>query len=133
MHGDGERSVTRLPGDPSAVPTARRFASQAVASYGGNDDVLDKTRLLVTELTTNAVLHAHSPIRLSVEPIDDVMRIEVRDDDPRPLQPPCKPEPDAVRGRGLWLVSVMARAWGVNRNERGKTVWFEVDGAAPAY
>src|SRR3954454_16295506 len=102
MNRGGERSVTRLPNDPSAVPTARRFASQAVASYGGNEEVLDKTRLLVTELTTTAVLHAHSAIRLSVEPIDGVMRVEVRDDDPRPLQQPSRPEPDATRGRGLW-------------------------------
>lgn len=133
MYGGRERSVTRLPNDPSAVPTARRFASQAVASYGGNAEVLDKTRLLVTELTTNAVLHAHSPIRLSVEPLQDAVRIEVRDDDPSPLQPPCRPDPEATSGRGLWLVSSLARSWGVNRNEKGKTVWFEVDGVAPAY
>lgn len=133
MHGGGERSVTRLPSDPSAVPTARRFASQAVSSYGGNAEMLDKTRLLVTELTTNAVMHAHSPIRLSIEPRPNAMRVEVRDDDPAPLQPPCKPAAEATSGRGLWLVSALARSWGVNRNERGKTVWFEVDGVAPAY
>lgn len=130
--GGAERSVTRLPGDPSAVPTARRFACQAVAGYGGNAEVLDKTRLLVTELTTNAVVHARSPIRLSVAPVDASMRVEVRDDDPRPLQPPRKPDIDATSGRGLWLVSRLATAWGVNRNELGKTVWFEVDGAAVA-
>jgi anti-sigma regulatory factor (Ser/Thr protein kinase) len=133
MHGGGERSVTRLPNHPSAVPTARRFASQAVSSYGGNAEILDKTRLLVTELATNAVLHAHSAIRLSIQPVRDAMRIEVRDDDPRPIPPPCRPDPNATSGRGLWLVSALSRAWGVNRNERGKTVWFEVDGVAPAH
>lgn len=133
MHGVGERSVTQLPNDSSAVPTARRFASQVVVDNGGNAEVLEKTRLLVTELATNAVLHAHSPIRLSVTPVDDAMRIEVRDDDPRPLRAPRKPDPDATSGRGLWLVSALSRAWGVNCNERGKTVWFEVDGMARAH
>lgn len=133
VQGGGERSVTRLPSDPSAVPTARRFAAQVVSGHGGSREVVDKTRLLVTELATNAVVHAHSPIRLSVTPVDDdAVRIEVRDDDPRPLRPPQMPGADATSGRGLWLVSSLSRAWGVNHNDRGKTVWFEVDGTAPA-
>ena len=127
--GDHDRVVTKLPGDPSAVPAARRFAGQAAADYGADADAIDTTKLLVTEVATNAVLHAHSPIRLTVssEPPDGV-RIEVRDDDPTPPPLPCAPEPDATSGRGLWLVSAMARRWGVNRNRKGKTVWFEVDG-----
>jgi len=129
VNGGHERSVTRLPSDPSAVPAARRFASQAVAHLGHHGEVLDKTRLLVTELATNAVMHANSEIRLSVVPDDDKVRVEVRDDDPNPIQPPCRPDPQAEHGRGLWLVAAMANSWGVNRNDKGKTVWFEVDSA----
>jgi anti-sigma regulatory factor (Ser/Thr protein kinase) len=125
--GGGERSVTVLPADPSAVPAARRFASQALVHQGGHGPMLDKMQLLVTELTTNAVIHAHSPIRLSVMPAADHVRVEVRDDDPTPLGTPTRPSPDAERGRGLWLVDALATCWGVNNNERGKTVWFEVD------
>ena len=127
MDNGGEREVTKLPSDPSAVPAARRFVSQAVVHRGGHGSMLDKTQLLVTELTTNAVLHAHSPIRLSVMPEPDHVRVEVRDDDPRPLDRPCRPAPDAESGRGLWLVDALATTWGVNANARGKTVWFEVD------
>ena len=119
--------MTKLPSDPSAVPAARRFASQQLMDFSGAPDVVEKARLLVTELTTNAVMHAHSPIRLTVEPLSDRVRIEVRDDDPRPLDAPNRPDPDATSGRGLWLVSALACAWGVNRNDRGKTIWFEVD------
>ena len=130
----GGRAVTKLPSDPSAVPAARRFASQAVVDLGGDEEALDKTKLLVTELTTNAVMHAQSEIRLSVEPVDDDrVRIEVRDDDPSPIAPPCRPDPEATSGRGLWLVSALANAWGINRNARGKTIWFEVDGARLAH
>jgi anti-sigma regulatory factor (Ser/Thr protein kinase) len=120
------RAVTKLPSDPSAVPAARRFASQHLLDFGGQPDVIDKTRLLVTELATNAVMHARSPIRLTVESHDDGVRVEVRDDDPRPLDPPVAPDADATSGRGLWLVDALACTWGVNRNERGKTIWFEV-------
>ena len=127
MHGGSEREVTTLPGDPSAVPAARRFVSQSVIHHGGHGTMLDKSQLLVTELTTNAVIHARAPIRLSGQSVSDHVRVEVRDDDPTPLRAPCKPEPDAESGRGLWLVSALSCSWGVNRNELGKTVWFEVD------
>jgi anti-sigma regulatory factor (Ser/Thr protein kinase) len=130
MHGGvGERAVTRLPADASAVPTARRFASQALVHLGASERMLDTTKLLVTELATNAVLHARSPIRVSVEGKDHAVRVEVRDDDPGPLAPPARPEADATSGRGLWLVACLASTWGVNSNERGKTIWFEVDEA----
>lgn len=120
--------VTRLPGDASAVPAARRFAGQAAADYGAGPECIDTTKLLVTEIATNAVMHAHSPIRLTVSPEPHSLRVEVRDDDPTPPPLPCVPDPDATSGRGLWLVSALARRWGVNRNAKGKTVWFEVDG-----
>jgi anti-sigma regulatory factor (Ser/Thr protein kinase) len=99
-----------------------------VTHSGHHGDVLDKTRLLVTELATNAVTHANSPIRLTVVPSGDRVRVEVRDDDPHPINPPCRPEPESEHGRGLWLVAALSRSWGVNRNEKGKTIWFEVDG-----
>ncbi len=127
MHHGGVREVTKLPSDPSAVPAARRFVSQAVVHRGGHGALLDKTRLLVTELATNAVMHANSPIRVSVMPAHHHVRVEVRDDDPRPLDQPCRPDPEAESGRGLWLVDALADSWGINGNERGKTVWFEVD------
>ena len=126
MTGLAGRAVTKLPSHPSAVPAARRFASQHLLDFGGKPDVIDKTRLLVTELATNAVMHAHSPIRLTVESDDDSVRVEVRDDDPRPIAPPVTPDAEATSGRGLWLVDALAQTWGVNRNERGKTIWFEV-------
>ena len=126
MRLDG-RAVTKLPSHPSAVPAARRFASQHLLDFNGSPEAVDKARLLVTELATNAVMHARSPIRLTVESHDDSVRVEVRDDDPRPIEAPAAPEVDATSGRGLWLVDALACAWGVNRNERGKTIWFEVD------
>lgn len=126
MDGGHERAVTRLPSDPSAVPAARRFASQAVASSGGHGELLDRTALLVTELTTNAVVHADSPVRLSVMPGPERVRVEVRDDVPCPITEPSPPDPESERGRGLWLVSTLSSSWGVNGNDKGKTIWFEV-------
>jgi anti-sigma regulatory factor (Ser/Thr protein kinase) len=125
--GKADRAVTKLPGTEAAVPAARRFTSQAITDRGLNGETIEKAELLVTELATNSVLHAHSPIRLSVLGCTrHAVRVEVRDDDPAPLRTPCRPEVDAEHGRGLWLVAALADAWGVNSNEKGKTVWFEV-------
>lgn len=127
MDVTGRRAVTTLPSDTSAVAAARSFASRTLVDFGRTEDLIDKAKLLVTELTTNAVLYAHSPIRLTVGAVDDRVRVEVRDDDPEPLDSPSCPPPEAENGRGLWMVSALAASWGVNRNARGKTVWFEVD------
>src|SRR5688500_16166551 len=115
---DGKRSVTTFPNDPSAVPAARRFVSQAAMDLGADSETIDRSRLLVTELATNSVLHAHSPIRVSVSPEAGRVRVEVRDDDPTPPKPPRRPSPQAEHGRGMWLVSALADAWGVNRSDR---------------
>jgi anti-sigma regulatory factor (Ser/Thr protein kinase) len=98
---------------------------------GIDSSVRETAELLVTELTTNAVVHAHTPIRVSVLPHDHQVRVEVRDDDSSPIPPPRRPAADAESGRGLWLVAALASSWGINRNAKGKTVWFEV-GPKPA-
>jgi anti-sigma regulatory factor (Ser/Thr protein kinase) len=127
MVGGAQRVVTNLPANPSAVPAARRFAAQAMSHMGIHGETMDRTQLLVTELATNAVQHAHSAIRLSVVPDPGRVRVEVRDDDPSVPPAPRKPDADAEHGRGLWLVSALSERWGVNANDKGKTVWFEVN------
>jgi anti-sigma regulatory factor (Ser/Thr protein kinase) len=116
---------TRLPPTPSSVSAARHFANEAVTTLGGCADAAERAQLLVSELATNVVVHASTPMRVSVCRPDDYLRVEVRDDEPR--------HPDDVGndllapgGRGLLLVDAIARAWGVNGNDRGKTVWFEL-------
>ena len=84
--------------------------------------------LVVSELATNAVLHARTPfqVRVAVEP--DVVRIEVRDGVDR--APTIRYFSDeATSGRGLRLVAELCRAWGVDVDESGKTVWAELDTA----
>jgi hypothetical protein len=54
---------------------------------------------------------------------DDVVRVLVDDQDPRPPQPR---DPDGDGGRGLMIVDRLARAWGCTRLEGGKRVWAEI-------
>jgi anti-sigma regulatory factor (Ser/Thr protein kinase) len=106
------------------VPAARRFTSSAVRSLGAAH-VLDDAELLVSELAANVVVHARTPMRVSVLARNGRVRVEVRDDDPT-LPQRCSPDPMSPDGRGVMLVDALAEAWGVNGNRRGKTVWFEL-------
>jgi anti-sigma regulatory factor (Ser/Thr protein kinase) len=115
---------TSLPGTVASVPAARRFCLDALGHLGA-DEARDVAELLVSEVATNAVVHACSPMRVSVWCREGHPRIEVRDDDPTPPQE-VHADPLACGGRGIMLVDTLATSWGVNRNERGKTVWFEL-------
>jgi anti-sigma regulatory factor (Ser/Thr protein kinase) len=116
--------TTHLPPVPESVPAARHFATDAVIDLGA-DEKLAETELLVSELATNAVLHAATPMRVTVRCNGGNLRVEVRDDDPT-VPEPRQPDPLAPGGRGIMLVELLAHRWGVNSNERGKTVWFEL-------
>jgi anti-sigma regulatory factor (Ser/Thr protein kinase) len=117
---------TTLPPVAGSVPAARHFCAEAVESLGAGQSA-PEAELLVSELAANAVLHARTPMRVSVLRRDEQVRIEVRDDDPN-LPRRLTPDPLAMHGRGVMLVDTLSTAWGVNGNQRGKTVWFEVPG-----
>jgi len=53
------------------------------------------------------------------------VRVEVSDDDSR-LPVLAAPDPDALGGRGLAMVDLLASAWGVREEAVGKTVWIEL-------
>jgi anti-sigma regulatory factor (Ser/Thr protein kinase) len=85
----------------------------------------DDAALLVSELVTNAVVHARSDVALRLWRTGSGVRVEIADRNPKPVvRRPVDPE--AVGGRGLHLVDTLARDWGVRRAEPGKAVWFEL-------
>ena len=113
-----------LPADRTAPARARRFVSQALRQWG-HDDAAGDVALLVSELVTNAVLHARSAARLTVELDGLTLRVAVFDaSSSRPRLRHYTP--DAVTGRGLLLVDRIADRWGVTEADGGKEVWFEL-------
>jgi anti-sigma regulatory factor (Ser/Thr protein kinase) len=116
--------VTRLPAVPASIPAARHFAVDAADDLGCNrrDDV----ELLVSELATNAVVHARTQLRLTLCRAGRKLRIEVGDDDPTPPRVFLRPDPLRPGGRGMCLVNSLADDWGVDLTDEGKTVWFEL-------
>lgn len=123
--GDPHRASVRLAGDPRAAREARRFLRDLLAAWQVGDGVLDSAELCLSELVTNAVVHAGTASLLTVELREDQLRIAVRDhgagdapslvDDEDPLK---------VFGRGLQLVDALADEWGTEQDESGTTSWF---------
>lgn len=111
-------------GDSRSVAAARRFVTDVLTRW---HTPLGDTALMVSELATNAVLHAGSPFVIDVHCSDaGVLRVEVSDTDPTPPVPELGLANESVRGRGLLLVTALARQWGYHMTSHGKTVWFEV-------
>ena len=77
--------------------------------------------LLVTELVSNVVRHAHSPIEVDLTWTDDLFRVEVRDGSS--ILPAVAELADEDGGYGLRIVEALARDWGVRQLAEGKAVW----------
>ncbi|MHB1774399.1 MAG: ATP-binding protein [Acidimicrobiales bacterium] len=112
-----------MPGEPAAVDDARRWVTTALD--GWPERRVETARLLVSEVVTNAVLHARTDVEVRVELDDRTARVEVADRSP--VDPvPKRYRPDAATGRGLRLLATLADRWGVRRSSGGKVVWFEL-------
>ena len=115
----------RLDAEPRSVGRARRFCSATLQGWGVAPDLVDTCVLLVSELATNAVLHARTPFSVMIERTP-LLRVEVTDGDPR-LPHARDYGPEASSGRGLQLVEALSQSSGtVTHAEGGKSVWFEL-------
>lgn len=106
-----------------SVSAARLFARTTLAKQSG--ETLDAIELMVSELATNCVQHAHSDFEIAIEACQPKIRVEARDGgEGRPA--PRSPAPSEPTGRGLRIVEAMSDEWGVIRSSGGKTVWFTI-------
>jgi sigma-B regulation protein RsbU (phosphoserine phosphatase) len=108
-------------------PAAARRVVQGALVSAGLGVMLDDALLLVTELVTNAVVHAGTDIELHVEIGVDSARIEVVDHSAGAL-PVLRGEPESARegGRGIFLLDALAQEWGTRHFPGGKSVWFSL-------
>jgi DNA-binding NarL/FixJ family response regulator len=118
----------RFEQDAQTPRAARRFVSQALTAWDDDDgDLADTVTLLVSELVTNAVVHAGSDVEVTVRLTSAAARIEVTDTSAESISPRDAAD-DEDSGRGLALVGSLAERWGVRPAPGGgKTIWFEVN------
>jgi serine phosphatase RsbU (regulator of sigma subunit) len=114
----------RLSLDPVQAGRARAVVREQLRDWGLGQAAYS-AELMVSELVTNAVRHSHSrPVELRLVR-GDTLLCEVDDDD-HDLPTLLNAGPADEAGRGLRVVTTLARAWGTSRTSAGKTVWFEL-------
>jgi anti-sigma regulatory factor (Ser/Thr protein kinase) len=109
---------------PEAVVAVRRFVTAVLRLWHEHDMVSD-AELVASELATNAVLHADSPFRVSVDRSIGIVCIAIQDavGGRAEEQPPTR---DDMGGRGMAIVSALSRRWGCDTLPGGKVVWAEM-------
>jgi anti-sigma regulatory factor (Ser/Thr protein kinase) len=93
-------------------------------------EVLERFRVAVSELVTNAIQHAGlsatDQVQLIVQLTNDRIRVEVSNPGPSFTAEVHRPAPTSESGRGLLLVQRSADRWGVTPGD-GVGQWFEID------
>ena len=118
-------AVITLPPTPSSARRARHAVAEALHDRPAG--VTDTAQLLATELVTNAVRHAGSPLTLRLECDEGAVLLAVSDESDA-LPRPHDPQPGELFGRGLVLVEALAADWGTEPGPvGGKTVWCVVE------
>ena len=123
----------RLPADPAAAREARVFTATALTGWQVPDS-LGAATLVVSELVTNSIRHAQTINELTLSLAEKRLRIAVHDLSDGSPEPTRELDADALDGRGLFLVDVRGRTWGVFPSTvSGKTVWAILDSVPGQY
>jgi anti-sigma regulatory factor (Ser/Thr protein kinase) len=126
--------------EPTAVAAARRFVRATLQSWvvagasAGGSGLVDDAVLLTSELVTNAVVHAGTPVQVTCKVTDGEVEVVVSDAHPDRLVPEpaenTRGAAERTSGRGLLLPAALASAWGVTYGQAAKAVWFRLAAAA---
>src|SRR5437588_846609 len=83
-----DATTLTLAPERASVGIARRHLRDALATRGVPADVVDDAVLATSELVTNAVLHARTPLTVLVDANHHSVRVGVRDGDDTPIDLP---------------------------------------------
>lgn len=134
---DGPTPAVELALEPTSTSAAEaRRAATAALRESELAELAADVGVVVSELVTNAVLHARSRVEVRIRFLQPGVRIEVADDSTAQITPTTAAplgldeelgvELEATTGRGLLIVTALADGWGVEPTPRGKVVWAEL-------
>ena len=115
-----------FPALATAATEARRLVADTVVRWEHDRLLVADAELVATELAANAIVHARTPFRISVHRYGPVVRIAVHDRADAALPALVECDATSLSGRGMHLISAIARRWGVELTPGGKTVWAEL-------
>jgi anti-sigma regulatory factor (Ser/Thr protein kinase) len=113
-------AVASFPPHPRNVRHARRITRTALAAWGATD-LVDSAEMVVSELVTNAMRYGSGPVDLTLALTETGLRVSVTDEGTT-LPSAREAGEDAVGGRGLQIVRLLAESWDVVVRLTGKTV-----------
>jgi signal transduction histidine kinase/DNA-binding response OmpR family regulator len=119
----------QVPQELAAVAEIRRATETVLDGWGLEAQLRGETVLLLSELTTNALLHGRGPVEVRLSRGRRHLTLEVHDG-AATLPRRARPSEDDEHGRGLLLVSLIAQRWGTRPTPQGKAVWCVLE--APA-
>ncbi len=120
-----------LPALPSSAGAARRLLRDALPGEA-SEEAVDAAALALSEIVTNALVHAGTPMRLRVILAPSAVRVELTDGSAH-LPLPRDYSRAAGTGRGLHMVTEVVDQWGAHHDDDdGKVVWFEVNDPPPS-
>jgi anti-sigma regulatory factor (Ser/Thr protein kinase) len=115
-----------LPPHKIASRQAHRVLDWALQDWCVAGEVADNTRLVLSELVSNALAHSLEVFGLALRLDGDEILIEVRDSTDA-LPKVTLPDGLSVSGRGMFLVEALCKEWGVTQEgDGGKTVWARI-------
>jgi anti-sigma regulatory factor (Ser/Thr protein kinase) len=123
-----------LPASPESAGAARHFAHALLAEWR-LPALADDVDLVISELITNALLHARADRRVSPRAIirldleytgNNSLFCRVADGSALPPAPEQAVD-TAESGRGLLLVEALSADWGWSHEAHGKVVWARFD------
>lgn len=109
--------------EPRNASLARRWVVGRLPEWS-DEEMRDALALLTSELVTNGVVHARTPLLLGIAVTERDVLVGVHDLD---LGLQEEPGPERHGGRGIAMVADLATDWGYVRHPGGgKTVWFRM-------
>ncbi|MFF1451273.1 ATP-binding protein [Streptomyces sp. NPDC058274] len=126
MSGSSMRAVGWARSMPLSrgVNEARQWAREHLDALGWTrtaPDTVDDVLLTVSELVTNAHVHAHSNAQLLLTWDTECLHVSVHDSS-TDLPAPRPPSTERLGGRGMFLVDALADEWQARRCPNGKTI-----------
>ncbi|MDT0548875.1 MULTISPECIES: ATP-binding protein [Streptomyces] len=123
---DQRRDTFRVSKHKRNVPGARTHIRKTLADWGVGGALADDVTLSADELLSNAIRHCRvtfAQIEISVALQGGALLLEVSDPDTDKIPRLRNPTSEEECGRGLYLVTQLADAWGHRHNRNSKCVW----------